>query len=166
MTVRAGMLCRVTDSADPRMANFIGGFDEVGQPKPMSVALLRSVAASWPTTSTTPTGVAEILQTSRQLFVHSFYVYEFATVAVAWSLLAVETALRTRLQAGESARYAAMLKRAESEKILTPMMADRLDAGRQIRNGFSHPTGQSVWALGMASGALTTSHEAVGRLFP
>ena len=85
--------------------------------------------------------VAEILGTSRQLFVHGYYVYEFVTVVVAWSLLAVETALRARLPAGESATFKAMLKRAESEKVLTPEMADRLDAGRQIRNSFSHPTG-------------------------
>lgn len=147
------------------MAKFIGGFDEAGQPMPVSVTLLNNVASEWPTTPTTPPGIAEILQTSRRLFVQGYYVYEFVTVAVAWSLLAVETALRARLQASESVTFNAMLKRAESQKILTPEMADRLDAGRQIRNSFSHPTGQIVWTLGMATGALKTSHEAVAGLF-
>jgi len=132
----------------------------------MSVAVLNSVASEWPTTSTTPPGVAEILRTSRLLFVHGYCVYEFFTVGVAWSLLAVETALRTRLQAGEGARFKEMLKRAESERILTPEMADCLDAGRQIRNNFSHPTGQSVWMPSMATSALMTSHAAIAGLFP
>lgn len=148
------------------MANFIGGFDEAGQPKPVSVALLSSVASEWPTTFTTPSGVTEILHTSRQLFVQGYFVYEFVTVAVAWSLLAVETALRARLQADERTTFKTMLRQAKSQAILTPDMAVRLDAGRQIRNGFSHPTGQVIWTLGIASSGLKTSHEAVAWLFP
>ena len=161
----AGMLHRVTDSADPRMAISIGDFDETGRPIPMSVALLSRVASEWPTTSTTPSGVAEILRTSRQLFVHGYFVYEFVTVAVAWSLLAVEAALRAKLP-GRNSRFKSMLKRAASEALLTPEMASRLDAGRHLRNDFSHPTGQIVWTLVMATGALKTSHEAVACPFP
>ena len=147
------------------MATFIGGFDEAGHPVPVSAALLNSVASTWPPTQATPPGVEEILQTSRQLFVHGFFVYEFVTVAVAWSLLAVEAALRAKLPSRNS-RFKSMLKRAESEALLTPEMASRLDAGRHIRNDFSHPTGQIVWTLVMATGALKTSHEAVACLFP
>jgi hypothetical protein len=147
------------------MAISIGDFDETGHPMPMSVALLNRVASEWPTTSTTPSGVAEILRTSRQLFVHGYFVYEFVTVAVAWSLLAVEAALRAQLP-GSGSTFKSMLKRAESEALLTPEMASRLDAGRQIRNGFSHPTGQDVWTLKLATGGLKTSHEAVVCLFP
>lgn len=37
---------------------------------------------------------SSLLETSRALFTHSCFVYEFMAVSVAWSLVAVEAALR------------------------------------------------------------------------
>lgn len=156
----------VVIQADPRMANFIGGFDAYGRPRPLSVDDMRLVADLWPTTDATPTSVSELLTTARNLFVHGYFVYEFMTVAVAWSLHSVEGALRLRLGAGRSASYAALLKTAANEGLLVAELLERLDAGRQLRNRFSHPTSQQVWAPGMAALSLATSHEAVAALYP
>jgi len=40
-----------------------------------------------------------------------------------------------------------------------------LDAGRKLRNGFSHPEGQDTWSYGMAGPAIRTSHAVVSHLF-
>ncbi len=38
-------------------------------------------------------------------------------------------------------------------------MAGRLDADRELRNGFSHPTSQGAWTYGMAALTIRTAHE-------
>lgn len=58
-------------------------------------------AAGWPTHPEVNAQIAEMLKTCRALFAHSYFVYEFGPVAVVWSVLAVEAALRDRL--GEEA---------------------------------------------------------------
>jgi len=52
---------------DPRWVNFIAGFDEHGQPRPMTFAALASVPDQWATTESTPTGVADLLHHSGHL---------------------------------------------------------------------------------------------------
>lgn len=54
-------------------------------------------AAWWPTHPAAKAGVGEMLKTCRALFEHSYFVYEFGPVAIVWSMLAVEAALRDRL---------------------------------------------------------------------
>lgn len=76
--------------ADSRMINFIGlnGGGHTGYHE-----LCRRVA-SWPTTSATPT---ELLNTSRDLYVLGYYAYSLFAVAGTWSILAIEAALKLRL---------------------------------------------------------------------
>lgn len=45
--------------------------------------------------------MADLLETSRDVYVASFYAHEFLTVTVLWSLLAAEAALRLRLDSSE-----------------------------------------------------------------
>jgi hypothetical protein len=68
-------------------------------------ALVRT-AAGWRNDESVPNAVAAMLRVTRELFVHSYFVYEFSVVAVTWSLLALEAALRDCLgtAAGESTR--------------------------------------------------------------
>lgn len=42
---------------DGRWANILGGFGDDGQPQPMTLTLLKSVAADWPVTGLAPEGV-------------------------------------------------------------------------------------------------------------
>ena len=54
---------------------------------------------------TVPAAAATVLTTARELLRHSYYVYEFSTVGVLHSLIAVEMVLRDRLpDAGVEAR--------------------------------------------------------------
>lgn len=61
---------------------------------PLTVDALESVAAGRPGSAAIPHPVAQLLRTTRALFVDSWLHYKFLTVAVAWSLIAVEAALR------------------------------------------------------------------------
>ena len=151
---------------DSRMLEFLGGWDEqTGQPVPMNPGALRRNADRWPTTSTTPGGVAGLLRTSRDLYVASFYAYEFLTTGVLWSFHAVEAALRLKLDASERDTFKALVDDAHKQNLLDDVAADVLDAGRKLRNGFSHPEGQDTWSYGMAGPAIRTSHAVVSHLF-
>src|SRR5829696_92005 len=75
---------------DPRMAFFVGGLDAAGQPHPLARSDLEQLSSQWPTSPATPVGVAELLSTSRALFVLAWFRYELLLVSVMWSLLAVE----------------------------------------------------------------------------
>lgn len=151
---------------DPRMAMTLAGFDKhTGQPLPMNPGALRRSADRWPTTTATPEDVAGLLRTSRDLYVASFYAYEFLTVGVLWSLLAVEAALRLRLDGKEMDTFKTLVDRAHKRGLLDDSAAEILDAGRELRNGFSHPDRQEVWSYGMAGPTIRTSHEVVTVLF-
>jgi ketosteroid isomerase-like protein len=99
-----GMLANVIDvsSADERSLQFAGDVED-GRPLPMTVAVLQTRAAKWPTTRNTPENVAALLERSRRMFVDGYYTYENFTDAVTKSLQAVEAALRVRLGASEKA---------------------------------------------------------------
>jgi hypothetical protein len=64
---------------------------------------------------------------------HSWWVYEFAAVSVAWSLLVVERAFRVRLEASDRVNFQDLIKRAQTQGLVSEQQADRLDAGRQLR---------------------------------
>ena len=149
---------------DPRADLFviIAG---VGQTRPMGRADLERAADTWPTSPDTPEGIAAQLHVARQLYVHSLLVWEFAAVAVSTSLVAVESALRHRLEAGGSTRFKQLIERAAAAGLIGVDLRRRLHAGRELRNSFSHRTYQQVWSPGMASPALHTSFEAVASLF-
>jgi hypothetical protein len=91
---------------DRRVLNFIG-LD--GRPHSGYHELRRS-AASWPTTRATPEGSAGLLATSRDCFVQAYYAYALFAVAGTWSILAVESALRTKLGADRWARFSDLVK--------------------------------------------------------
>ncbi|MEW1951959.1 hypothetical protein [Terrabacter sp. NPDC080008] len=147
------------------MRLFIGGRDPRGEPLPFTQELLQELADSWETHSRVPTGVADQLTVSRRLFVHSFHAYEFATVAVAWSLFAVEAALRVKLAAGTSASLKQLVNRALQEGLVAQRFAEQLEAARLLRNSFSHAATQSIWTYGMVVPARAVSHEVVADVY-
>lgn len=141
--------------------------DENGFPKALSFARMASTAASWPTTDATPANVANLLATSRSLYVLSWYRYELLIVAVAWSLLAVETALRHSLGASVKKSFVELLQSATQKGLLAPELAEQLDAGRRIRNMLLHP-GEvlPLWPPAMARPALAVAHRVIADLNP
>lgn len=132
------------------MANLVGGIDADGV-RPIEFADLQHLADEWRTSPGMPDGVA---------FTHGWFVYEFMAVAVAWSLMAVEAALRSAL-APVPGRMSLkdLILRAEHEGLVTPAWTESLDAARQLRNGFAHPETQSAFTVGMAAPLLEAAHE-------
>lgn len=72
---------------DPRWVNVVAGEDDRGQIRPMTYAALASVADQWATTESTPTGVADLLHTTRTTFALAWFHYELLVVSITWSLL-------------------------------------------------------------------------------
>ncbi|MGX5187069.1 hypothetical protein ACWKT5_31000 [Streptomyces avermitilis] len=74
------------------------------------------------------------MRTARELLRQSYYCYEFSTVAVMHSLIAVEKKPLYQL-----------IKHGADDGILTARQAEYLDYGRQIRKGMAH--GQNTHAV-------------------
>lgn len=111
-------------------------------------------ACRWPVSEHTPEAVADQLWVARDLFTHCFLVWEFGAVGIAWSLLAVESNIRAALDARESAPFKALVRQARTEGLLTEDLAETVDAGRQLRNMFSHPKSQPTWTVAMTAGSI------------
>ncbi len=111
-------------------------------------------------------GVGDLLSTSRDLWSAAWFRYEFLVVSASWSLLAVEGALADRLAAGAEASLSQLVKPAVSTGLVPPESADRLDAGRLLRNRLLHAREQSTWAPGMAAPVLAIAHEIVADMYP
>jgi hypothetical protein len=150
---------------DPRMRNFIGGFDANGQPVPITYSRMRSASDDWLITSTTPDGPANLLKAAKDMFALGFYSYELIASSCAWSITAVEAALKLRL-AEPRYSFDRLIKLAVERDLIAESLADILDAGRQIRNRFVHEGTQPLWTLGMASNAIGTSFKVVSELYP
>lgn len=148
---------------DPRAAAVMIGTPGVDL-RPIARHDLEAVADQWPVHSDTPPGVANQLAVARQLFTHSLLVWEFGAVAVAWSLLAVETALKTVTGPHPPSGLHKLITEAAARGLITPKQKAELDHARRLRNQFAHPESQPVWSLWMASPALRASHEAIAAI--
>ncbi len=93
-------------------------------------------------------------------------VSELLVVSVAWSLLAVEAALRDRLGADDKSPLKALLTLAGKHLLLSREDIDRLEAGRVLRNRLTHPRNQQAWSVGMAAPVVAASHHAVTLISP
>lgn len=141
------------------MLNLVGGVDANGV-RSLEFADLQRLADEWRTSAAVPSGVASLLETSRALFTHSWFVYDFMAVSVAWSLVAVEAALREALgPVPAQMNLKDLIGAAEREGRISREWADRLDAARRLRNGFAHADRQRVFTLGMAAPAIAAAHE-------
>ncbi|MCX5588289.1 hypothetical protein OHA91_32100 [Streptomyces erythrochromogenes] len=97
--------------------------------------------------------VMSALETSRELIRYSYYRYEFATVAVAHSLFALEHVLAERL--GSDAPLGELIRKAAEEGLVTAGLAAELDHGRLLRDGLTR---------GARSSAALTAPMAVARV--
>lgn len=76
--------------------------------------------------------VMSAMETSRELIRHSYYRYEFATVAVTHSLFALEHVLAERLAANEPLHD--LIERATDAGLITAGLAAELDRSRLLRD--------------------------------
>lgn len=112
-----------------------------------------------------PEAAATVLHTSRELLRHAYYVYEFSTVAVTQSLIAVEIVLRDRLAAEEKKSLHDIIKEAAAAGLLTPEQVDMLHTGRKIRNGLAHgKTTHAAMPWAMAVPMVRTSFTLIGEV--
>jgi hypothetical protein len=59
---------------------------------------LRAAADDWIITEATPDGPARLLKAAQDMFALAFYSYELVACSHAWSIFAVEAALKLRLE--------------------------------------------------------------------
>lgn len=130
-------------------------------------AALAELAGSWPSDERVRPAVGEMLRVSRQLFVHSYFVHEFAVVAVVWSVFALEAALRDCLggEAGERDGLARLVGKAERRNWLSSAQAEAIRAGAELRNRLVHTEGQKAFTVGMTAELLAASHQAVSDIY-
>jgi len=148
------------------MRNFVGGFDADGQPVAMTYVRMRKAADEWVITDSTPDGPACLLKAAKDMFALGFYSYELVACSCAWSITAVEAALKLRVNAPQKSSFDRLIKLAVEQNLVSAHLADILDTGRQIRNKFIHEGKQPVWTLGMAGNAIGSSFQIVGQLYP
>ncbi|MFJ3218231.1 hypothetical protein ACIPLC_20210 [Kitasatospora sp. NPDC086801] len=82
--------------------------------------------------------VMSALETSRELLRHSYYRYEFATVAVTHSLFALEHVLADRLAIGEPLQD--LIERAADAGLIPAELAAELDHSRRLRGELTQGT--------------------------
>jgi hypothetical protein len=112
-----------------------------------------------------PEAAATVLRTTRELLRQSYYCYEFSTVAVMHSLIAVEIVLRARIPDAGKKPLHQLIKQGTAGGVLTARQAEYLDYGRQIRNGMAHGrTTHTAMPPTMAVPMVTTSFTIVSEL--
>ncbi|GAA2828859.1 hypothetical protein GCM10010441_61650 [Kitasatospora paracochleata] len=109
--------------------------------------------------------VVSALETARELVRHSYYRFEFATVAVAHAQLALERALALRLGAAGTVRE--LIDRAVGEGLLPADPAARLEPGCRVAGLLTRGEVTSAAVLPLRAVALVGAvFEAVGLLLP
>ncbi|WP_073969752.1 hypothetical protein [Streptomyces sp. CB02460] len=112
-----------------------------------------------------PEAAATVLRTARELLRQSYYCFEFSTVAVMHSLIAVEIVLRDRIPDAGKKPLQQLIKQGADAGILTARQAEYLDDGRKIRNRLVHGhTAHAAMPPAMSVPMVTTSFTIVSEL--
>jgi hypothetical protein len=148
------------------MTSFLGGLDANGQPLGMTYRRLRAAADDWIITTATPDGPARLLKAARDMFALGYYSYELVACSNAWSIFAVEAALKLRLGTDQKAPFSRLIERAREQRLVSDHLADILDTGRDLPNRFVHEGEQPVWTFGMAAMVIGASFKIVAELYP
>lgn len=146
---------------DPRWQNFIGGLTEGGLIRPMSFEVLEELADDWAElvpAELSGTGTAALLRTSRSLFAHSWFDYEFMVVACLVAFQAMEAAFRDLYPEAPSRPLMALVRQARKDGILPANIADLGEAGVELRNWLSHPATAAAFTIGMAGPMPENTH--------
>lgn len=105
-----------------------------------------------------PAAAATVLRTARELLRHSYFCYEFSTVAVLHSLIAVEMVLREKVPGAGTKPLKQLIRMGAGSGLLTAEQASMLDTGREIRNRMAHGrTTHAAMTLAMAIPMVKTS---------
>ncbi|WP_340555924.1 DUF7380 domain-containing protein [Streptomyces sp. GSL17-111] len=113
-----------------------------------------------------PQPAATVLHTSRELLRHSYFCYEFSTVALLHALIAVEIVLRAKIPDSGTKPLHALIKQGKESDLLTERQAEFLHDGRKIRNRIAHgQTAHSVMPPRWGARMLTTSFTLISEVW-
>lgn len=128
---------------------------------------LQKVVDEFPIHPRMPDKIGRMLLTSRNLFVHSYFMHEFAFVGAVWSVFAVEAALKHVLARPEDDRSAlkVLTGKAQGRGLLTAEEGERLRYGARLRNGLVHSRAQGTLTGGIAAMIIEASHELTSSLY-
>lgn len=127
-------------------------------------AALQARASDWRVGARVPPGVADVLRVSRELYLRSCEVYEFALVSLTWALLALEASLRTIVPASDKASLQHLIERATAAGLLDPEESVSLHGARELRNTIVHGSLLPSFRPQAAEVALSAIHEAISDL--
>jgi hypothetical protein len=134
----------------------------------MSFARLSELAAEWadlvPPQPPELDGPTHLLRMARSLFAHSWFDYEFMTVACLLGFQATEAAFRAVYPEPDGRPLMKLVNRAEREAILPTSIAELARTGVELRNLYSHPRTQSALTVGMAVSVMENTHRLVALL--
>ncbi len=117
-----------------------------------------------------PEPIHEQIEVCKKLCVQSYFVYEFATVAMERSFMIIESALKAKYaQLGNRVnRYTTLgplMDWAIKEKIITDVPSEILKAVKKMRNIFAHPIQQSIDTPSSAINMLKKNVELINSIF-
>jgi len=151
-------------SPDRRWAHIVGRRTPDGV-EMMSFARLAELAEEWdgivPPQPAGLDGPTHLLRMARSLFAHSWFDYEFMTVACLLGFQAMEAAFRAMYPEPDGRPLWKLVNQAERDAILLPNIAEVARTGVELRNLYSHPRTQSVLTVGMAAPMLENTHRLV-----
>lgn len=120
-------------------------------------------------TDEVPEEIHKQIEICKKLCLHSLFVYEFVTVAMERSFLAIETALKLKHRAvtgkNEKCTLGPLLDWAVKEKILNGITEDMKEALRDLRNRFAHPEKQIMDMPGPAVSMLQRNVAMINSIF-
>ncbi len=131
----------------------------------MSFERLAQLAAEWddivPPQPVERDGPTHLLRMARSLFTHSWFDYEFMTVACLLSLQAMEASFRALYPDPDGRPLMKLVNQAERDSVLPQHVAELARAGVKLRNLYAHPRTQSALTVGMAAPMLENTHRLV-----
>lgn len=152
---------------DGRWASVVGRMTPDGV-EMMSFSRLAGLAAEWegivPPQPPELDGPTNLLRMARSLFAHSWFDYEFMTVACLLGFQAMEASFRALYPEPEGRPLRKLVNQAEREAILPRSIAELARSGVELRNLYSHPQTQSVLSVGMAAPMLENTHRLVAHV--
>ncbi len=153
---------------DQRWSHILGGITADGSPIQMSFESLAGLSDEWVglVGDAAPIGIRELLATSRSLFAHSWFDYEFMAIACLVALQAIEATFRQVVfpTASRKTSFRALVDNAERRGSLGVDDAERIRAGVKLRNSLAHPGAQVAYTVGMAAPIIERSHRVVDAL--
>jgi hypothetical protein len=113
-----------------------------------------------------PSGIAELLATSRALLSHSWFRYDFMAIACLVAFQAVESTLRQTVYpfARPDTAYEALVDQAVRDWHISRDVGDRLKAAARLREGLAQPGGQAAYTFAIAEPIVEFCHTVVSRL--